>query len=80
MLIDFIISNYRLSNVILNYFPVVNIDSHHPPLELHFSVESDTKYYLLNDAIKYNWVQAHYASIINALGSIQWANYLIIMK
>ena len=75
VLLDYVISNCKSLFVNLNNFPIVNIDAHHPPLEINFTVESGVNY-ISNNEIKYNWDKADYESIIKSLGNVNWTELL----
>jgi hypothetical protein len=74
-LLDYVISNCKSLFVNLNNFPIVNIDAHHLPLEINFTVKSGFNY-ISNNEIKYNWDKADYASIIKSLGNFNWTELL----
>jgi len=76
-ILDYVISNNNSINVILNKFPVVNVDLYHPPLEISCVVSllkiKDLKY----NEIVYDWEKANYYQIHLSMASINWLDIFL---
>jgi len=74
ILLDYVITNSDSCHVSLITSPIINVDLHHPPLIINYSIPYLRINNLIHHKLLYNWNKVNSKKIILKLSATNWHN------